>query len=260
MPVLRRLRTDAGEHEVILVDDGSTPPVDPAVADGARLLRTPGLGLASARNVGLQAAGGDIVCFTDDDCEPDPRWVDEAITHLTQHPEHSGVQGPVVSDAWDPLRGHSLSYEQPLPGRFYGANIAYRRQLLLREGGFSERLNPYHGEDLDMAFRMLKHGPIGWSPAMRVRHRPQTLTFAQLAARGRFAHHEVYLHQRYAEYFGRARFLPHALFPFANVLWTWQAVLRAEWPGILVRPTRLARLLGLVLGQSLYVARALVRR
>jgi glycosyltransferase involved in cell wall biosynthesis len=259
MATLRRLRSVAGAHEIILVDDGSVPPVDAAIARGGRLLRTPGLGLASARNVGLDAATGEIVCFTDDDCEPDPGWADAAIAFMREHPEHSGVQGPVLSEPWDPLRAHSLAYARPAPGRYYGANIAYRRELLVREAGFSDRLNPYHGEDLDMAFRMLRHGPIGWEPAMRVAHKTKALTFAQIVGRGRFAPHEVYLHERYAEHFGRAQRLPHRLFPFVNVAWTWLGVLKAEWPGILRRPARLARLVGLAVGQSLAAARALVR-
>src|SRR5947209_9285260 len=91
LDLLPAMRHDAGEHEIILVDDGSVPPVDPGLADGLKLLRTPGLGLASARNVGLNAASAEVVCFTDDDCEPDPGWVDAAITHLRRHPDHSGV-------------------------------------------------------------------------------------------------------------------------------------------------------------------------
>src|SRR5689334_7107151 len=74
LAVLPALRSDAGQHEIIIVDDGSASPFDPDLAAGAKLLRTPGLGLASARNVGLIAATGEIVCFTDDDCEPDPDW------------------------------------------------------------------------------------------------------------------------------------------------------------------------------------------
>jgi GT2 family glycosyltransferase len=260
LAILPALRSDAGEHEIILVDDGSAPPVDADLPTGVMLLRTQGLGLASARNVGLNAATGEIVCFTDDDCEPDAGWVDAAITHLRRHPQHSGVQGPVVSEPWDPLRGHSLFYDAPAPGRYYGANIAYRRELLVRERGFSEQLNPYHGEDLDMAFRMLAHGPIGWAPEMRVRHRPQSLSFGQIAARGRFARHEVYLHERYPERFGRARSVPHALFPFVNLIWNWLGVLRREWPAILLDPTRLARLFALAIGQAWYTARAMVGR
>lgn len=32
-------------------------------------------GPATARNLGARAASGEIVCFTDDDCEPSPDWV-----------------------------------------------------------------------------------------------------------------------------------------------------------------------------------------
>src|SRR5258708_910840 len=116
MAALRGLSSDAGPHEIVLVDDGSIPPVDERVAAGAQLLRTSGLGLASARNVGLREASGEIVCFTDDDCVPAPGWVDAAIQHLREHRDHSGVQGPVESAAWDPLHAHSLRYEEPGAG------------------------------------------------------------------------------------------------------------------------------------------------
>lgn len=260
MEALRAQNCASGPHEIVLVDDGSRPPIDQAVAAGARLLRTSGLGLASARNVGLAAASGELVCFTDDDCLPVPGWVDAAVEYLRAHPDHSGVQGPVNSEPWDPLYGHSLAYDGPGEGRYYGANIAYRRELLEREGGFAQEFDPYHGEDLDMAFRMLAHGPIGWAPEMAVVHKPKALTFAQIVRRGRFAPHEVLVHRRHADHFGGAARLPHFLFPFANILVVWSGELRAEWPGILLKPTRLARLLGLAAGQVWETTRSLLGR
>lgn len=260
MKALAAQRSDAGPHEIVLVDDGSRPPVDAGLAEGAHLVRTAGLGLASARNIGLNAAKGEIVCFTDDDCLPDPGWVDAAVEHLRAHPDHSGVQGPVASEPWDPLYGHSLAYDEPGEGRYYGANIAYRRDLLTREGGFAQELDPYHGEDLDMAFRMLAHGPIGWAPGMSVRHKPKQLTFREIVGRGRFAPHDVLVHRRHAKHFAGARNLPHVVFPFANIAVVWSRQLRAEWPGILLRPARLARLLGLAAGQVWVSATALLGR
>ena len=65
-------------HEVIVVDDGSRD--RGAVTDAAgsaRVLRTPGIGPAAARNLGARAAGGEVVCFVDDDCEPAPGWSEE---------------------------------------------------------------------------------------------------------------------------------------------------------------------------------------
>jgi glycosyltransferase involved in cell wall biosynthesis len=63
--------------EVVVVDDGSRNrgAVEAvAAAHGARLLRSPGRGPASARNLGAHASTREIVCFTDDDCEPSPAW------------------------------------------------------------------------------------------------------------------------------------------------------------------------------------------
>lgn len=69
---------DAGAVEVLVVDDGSRDrgAVDAAVAGlgPATVLRSPGLGPAAARNIGVRAAAGEIVCLTDDDCEPRPSW------------------------------------------------------------------------------------------------------------------------------------------------------------------------------------------
>ena len=66
------------EHEVVVVDDGSR---DRAALSRAldrhpatRLVRAPGRGPATARNLGARASSGEVVCFTDDDCVPEPGW------------------------------------------------------------------------------------------------------------------------------------------------------------------------------------------
>jgi glycosyltransferase involved in cell wall biosynthesis len=69
----------AGELDVVIVDDGSRDraAVAEAVAGARpshRLLRSPGRGPATARNLGARATQADVVCFLDDDCEPAPRW------------------------------------------------------------------------------------------------------------------------------------------------------------------------------------------
>jgi glycosyltransferase involved in cell wall biosynthesis len=70
---------DADRLELVVVDDGSRDrgavEATVATAPGTRLLRTPGRGPGTARNLGARAARGDVVCFTDDDCEPDRGWV-----------------------------------------------------------------------------------------------------------------------------------------------------------------------------------------
>ncbi len=67
--------------EVIVVDDASRDPaaIDAVVGsvDGARVIRGGGNGPAAARNLGVGEARGEVLCLTDDDCQPRPTWITE---------------------------------------------------------------------------------------------------------------------------------------------------------------------------------------
>jgi glycosyltransferase involved in cell wall biosynthesis len=62
--------------EIVIVDDGSPRPVAdlPAGPHPLRVLRQANAGPAAARNRGVAAATGDLICLTDDDCSPAPGW------------------------------------------------------------------------------------------------------------------------------------------------------------------------------------------
>jgi len=83
-------RLDYPDFEVIVVDDGSTD--DSAAIAGShdcRLISTENHGLASARNTGMRAAGGEIVAYLDDDAHPDPHW----LRYLVATMEDGGFAG-----------------------------------------------------------------------------------------------------------------------------------------------------------------------
>ena len=70
--------------EVLVIDDGSNPGID-AIVDqfpGMRYVRQEHTGLSVARNRGAQEARGEILAFTDDDCEPDPAWLSELVAEM----------------------------------------------------------------------------------------------------------------------------------------------------------------------------------
>ena len=67
---------DAAELEVLVIDSGSrdgSPEIAKSI--GVTTLSEPEPGVGPARNRGIAAARGDIVAFTDADCEPTRGWL-----------------------------------------------------------------------------------------------------------------------------------------------------------------------------------------
>jgi glycosyltransferase involved in cell wall biosynthesis len=169
----------AGRFEVIVVDDGSQPPLrSPAAAPALTILRhESSRGPGAARNTGWRAAAAPLVAFVDDDCAPAPGWL-EALVAAGEGPEPVIVQGPVVPD---PRAGvertpltHTIEVAGPSP-LFVTANIAYSRALLERTGGFDERLRRA-GEDADMGARAVRAGArVRWAPEALVHHEVRDL-------------------------------------------------------------------------------------
>ena len=79
--------------EIILVDDGSTDGCLRRI-DGhrVRVLTQANHGPAAARNLGVEEARGQIVLFTDSDCEPFENWIEEMVAPF-ENPGISGVKG-----------------------------------------------------------------------------------------------------------------------------------------------------------------------
>jgi GT2 family glycosyltransferase len=217
------------EWELVVVDDGSSPPVPGDLAGapaGWRLVRGTGEGPARARNRGWAEARGRVVLFTDDDVEPADSWLESACAYLHANPDAAGVEGPTESPPYDRLR--AMSVESHAPGGFLTANLGFRRDVLDKLDGFYEGFPFPHCEDYDLAFRAEALGPIGFAPGMRVLHHPRAMAPAELARRGRLGASEIVLFRRHRERYGRARRLPAVAFPFVNALVEWWGVARSD--------------------------------
>jgi GT2 family glycosyltransferase len=221
-------RTDRA-WELVVVDDGSSPPVAEDLEEapaGWRLVRGGGNGPARARNRGWREARGRLVLFTDDDIEPSPDWIESACAYLEAHPDAVGVEGPVDSPPYDRLR--AMSVESHEPGGRLGGNLGFRREVLEQLDGFYEGFPFPHCEDYDLAFRAEAVGSIGFVAGMRVLHHPRDMSAGQLARRGRLGASEMVLFQRHRARYGRIRRIPAAAFPFINAVVEWIKVARSD--------------------------------
>lgn len=89
---LKRQKTDK-TFEIIVVDDGSTDrSLNLISGNGTRLFRQPNKGPGAARNLGVQKAQGEIVLFTDADCEPQEDWIEQMVRPM-ERLSVSGVKG-----------------------------------------------------------------------------------------------------------------------------------------------------------------------
>src|SRR5439155_24605723 len=95
-------------YEVIVIDDGSSPPVAiPGALPRVRCVRSQGVGPAAARNTGIHLAAGETVMFTDDDTIPSRHWIEAACQFLETNRDYVGVEGPVLSRPVDLLYEHT---------------------------------------------------------------------------------------------------------------------------------------------------------
>ena len=167
--------------EVIVVNDGSrdTTGAIARLHAGVRIVEVPNGGLAAARNVGLAAATGEIVAYTDADTRVDPDWLTYLVQpFLTQDVVGSG--GPNVVPQDDPWIAQSVARSPGGPVHVLlddrvaehvpGCNMAFRRDALLAIGGF----NPVFqraGDDVDICWRLQAKGlRIGFAPSALVWH------------------------------------------------------------------------------------------
>ncbi|MGH7863938.1 MAG: glycosyltransferase, partial [Candidatus Binataceae bacterium] len=167
--------------EVVVVDDGSRDGTAEIAAEFAqfRLIRQPNKGLAQARNVGLHAARGEIIAYTDSDCVVDPHWISTMVRAMEEGgfdgcggpnyaPHEAGrIQGCVAASPGAP--SHVLVADDRAE-HLAGCNMMFIKSALVKAGGFDPRFRTA-GDDVDICWRLIDAGcTLGFSPAAFVWH------------------------------------------------------------------------------------------
>lgn len=218
-----------GHVEIIVIDDGpdiqTRKVVEGLLAAGCRFRymaaaehgRT---GPADARNLGLEAATGWVVAFTDDDVHCDRDWLANGVGLLRANPTLAGVEGKVSPYAATPFDAARARVVANLHGNaFLTANMLFRCDAVEAVGGFRTfRADtgwrfPFR-EDTDLALRVQRNsGAILFAPEVLVWHpieqiglRRHIVTASYFVVDGAFMRlHPTYVPSPLAKPFARLR-------------------------------------------------------
>ena len=127
--------------------------------------------VTKARNEGYKQAEAEKIVFLDDDSMPREGYLEEASKTLE---EEVAVAGRTVHPRDDIFAGEPSSHydfgENPrYVKRFWGCNMAIRKEVLDAVGGWDEKMGWGH-EEKELAERVLKNHSIYYNPKMVVDH------------------------------------------------------------------------------------------
>jgi GT2 family glycosyltransferase len=202
---------DYPDYEVIVVDDGSTDDTRAIVGrfPAVIAIHQENQGLSVGRNVGLQAASGTIVAYTDSDCFADADW----LTHLVDQLQRSGaaaVGGPNLTPEDGAIAAcvaaapgqptHVLESDQ-VAEHIPGCNMAYRRAILESINGFDPQYRKA-GDDVDVCWRLQQAGHwITFAPGAVVWHHRRQSPRAYLRQQAGYGEAEALLRFKHPDKF-----------------------------------------------------------
>jgi GT2 family glycosyltransferase len=183
---IARIDLPRERFETIVVDDGSRVPVADHLDEdveraSARVVRQPNAGPGVARNRGAAEARGTLLAFLDDDCAPDPGWLEALGREHEKEPDAgfgghtiNALTGNVYSRTSQALIDYLYAYYNS--GRtghpmFTTSNLALPRAEFERIGGFDARFARAGGEDRELCLRWVRAGhPMRYVPDAVVYH------------------------------------------------------------------------------------------
>jgi O-antigen biosynthesis protein len=208
------LGLEYSNFEIIVVNDGSTDATEAIAKEYPLcLISTENRGLSNARNLGLEAATGEIVAYIDDDARPDPHWLTYLAVTFMQTP-HVGVGGPNIAPPDDGLVAACVANAPGNPAHVLlsdqeaehipGCNMAFRTANLKEIGGFDPRYR-VAGDDVDICWRLRERGwTLGFNPGAVVWHHRRNSVLTYWQQQQGYGRAEALLEQRWPERYNGA--------------------------------------------------------
>lgn len=154
--------------EIIVVNNkpDSPAPKDLKLPQNCRLLNESKPGSYAARNLGISQAKGEILAFTDSDCQPQSDWIEQAIDFFTNNPECDRIGGNIKmivhqsNPSWAELYEKAFAFRQEEFVEFQGmaatGNMLSKKRVFDEIGLFNEQL--MSGGDSEWGKRASENG------------------------------------------------------------------------------------------------------
>ncbi|MCE0483131.1 MAG: glycosyltransferase [Methylacidiphilales bacterium] len=244
------------KYEVIFVDDGSKDNTQKIMTDfpKVRNIVQKNRGLSVARNVGIAAAEGEVVAFTDSDCMADRDWL-FFLVHTLLSADFAAVGGPNISPpATDwiqatvgaaPGSPSHVLLTDTIAEHVPGCNMAYHKWALDEIGGFDPEYRKA-GDDVDVCWRLMQRGyQIGFSPAAVVWHYRRFEVRTYFSQQLGYGEAEAMLRYKHLQYFG----------PTGTAIWHGNVYTQARNDSLFSRPVIYHGIFGTGLFQCIYPKR-----
>ncbi len=204
---------DPSQYEIIVVDDDSTDGTADAAAlalldfPAVQVIRARHGGPAYARNLGARSAQGDLLLFTDADCEPEKDWI-ERFARAFVEPSISGAKGTYATRQRSLIaRFVQQEYQERYDHTARRATIdfidtysaAYRRRTFEENGGFDAvSFRTISVEDQEFSFRLEERGHrLVFVPEALVYHQHLTTVRRYFRRKYNIGYWKMYLLKRY---------------------------------------------------------------
>lgn len=223
-------------YEVIVVSDGPDRETEALIErfvreqpDCAILLhQLPAKkGPAAARNYGWKKSSGELIVFTDDDCIPDPFWLEEYATlYQAMNERFIAFTGKVVVPVAEKPTDYEKNVAHLATAEFITANCACSRAALELTGGFDEDFPIAWREDSDLEFKLLeKDIPIVHVPEAAICHPVREAGWGISIAEQRKSMFNALLFKKHPQFY-RAKIAP-------GPVWTYYIIILATLAAII---------------------------